>query len=283
MLDIIFRVLSYCSIRCLFRLSKYLAFIASHIQNQPSTLTRQNIKLCFPKLNNSQQLQLVNNSLHHSSCTFIELAALWQQPVDKILNTIKTKQIDDIFFDRGKSKIIIAPHFGSWELLNLWLANEGPLFSLYKPARSASADQYMLKNRTRNNAVLVPANTTGLRQLLVGLKNNASCMILPDQRPAENTAQVKATFYNQPAATSLLIKRLASKVDCNIFIASVTRNLTSAEYHLIIRSLSRSEFLTDDLNSADYLNKSIEDLISQNICQYQWAYRRFPRQVYENL
>lgn len=225
----------------------------------------------------------MNDSLHHTSCAFFELAALWYQPVDKILSLIKTKQIDDSFFNQCKSKIIIAPHHGSWELLNLWLANEGPLYSLYKPAEAAKLDQYVLKKRTRNNAILVPANTTGLRQLLHGLKNKACCMILPDQRPAKNTAQINAIFYNHPAPTSLLIKRLVSKVDCNIFIASVTRNLDSAEYHLTVKSLKRSEFLTDDFNSATYLNKNIQGLISQSIPQYQWAYRRFSREIYKNL
>lgn len=259
----------------MFRLAKYLAFIVSLTHNQVSFQTRKNIKRCFPELTDSQQKKLVDTSLHHTSCAFFELATIWNQPLDKVLSLITSKRVDDSFFDKDKAKIIIAPHHGSWELLNLWLANEGPLYSLYKPAKSKSIDQYVFSKRSRNNAILVPGNTSGLRKLLQGLKSNASCMILPDQRPAKGTAQINAAFYNHMAPTSLLIKRLASKVDCNIFIASVMRDLNSAKYHLVINSLTRSEFLTEDLNSATYLNKSIEEFISQDESQYQWAYRRF--------
>ncbi len=265
----------------MFRIANVFSYIIYHTKNQLSTLTHKNIKLCFPDLPLEQQIKQEKESLLHTSCTFFELAALWNHPVDKILACIKTRQVDKIFFDQHKAKIIIAPHHGSWEMLNLWLANEGPLYSLYKPAKSIGLDQYVLRKRTRNNAILVPANTTGLRRLLQGLKTGANCMILPDQRPAHHTAQIKASFYNSPAPTSLLIKRLSSKIDCNIFIASITRDLSSANYHLNITSLDRTEFLKDDLHSADYLNKSIEELVSHDVSQYQWAYRRFPSKTYK--
>ncbi len=258
-----------------------LAFFVYKTKNQVSTQTRANIQLCLPQLSANHQEDLIFESIHQTSCAFFELAVLWYQPIEKVLNLIKTKNIDNSFYDNDKSKIIIAPHQGSWELLNLWLANEGTTYSLYKPAKSSSMDHYILSKRTRNNAVLIPANTTGLRKLLIGLKNKASCMILPDQRPAKNTAQINAMFFNKPAQTSLLIKRIAQKIDSNIYIATVTRNLTTSDFELTVKALSRSEFLTEDLDSANYLNKSIENLIQNNYAQYQWAYRRFSKNLYK--
>ena len=107
-------------------------------------------------------------------------------------------------------------------------------------------------------------------------------MILPDQRPATKTAQIDAPFYNFPAPTSLLIKRLSSKLDCDIYIASATRNLDTADYQLSIKILKRSEFVKDDLQSATYLNESIQKIIKEHTSQYQWAYRRFNKEVYKN-
>ena len=268
-------MLSNCSILCLFKLAKYLAWIVANTKNQISGQTRINIQSCFPLLTDSQKKSFLKDSLHHTSCAFFELAAIWNHPINDVLNLITTHKINDSFFTPDKAKIIIAPHHGSWELLNLWLANEGPLYSLYKPARSKKVDQYVFKKRSRNKAILVPSNTSGLRKLLQGLKNNASCMILPDQRPAIGTAQINSSFFNNQVPTSLLIKRLASKVDCNIFIASITRNLKTGEYQLIVDSLKTTEFLSCDLKSATYLNKSIETFIVNTERQYQWAYRRF--------
>jgi len=282
-LDIFYRVLSNCSTRCLFRIAKIFAYIAYYTKNQLSTLSRQNIKLCFPELTASQRQQIVFGSLHHTSCAFFELAALWNHPLEDVLNSVKTEDVDQKFYSSEKSKIIIAPHHGSWEMLNLWLADKKATFSLYKPAKSAGVDDYVLQKRSRNKAILVPANTSGLRRLLQGLKNTKSiCMILPDQRPAKQTANINAPFYNINAPTSLLIKRLASKLQCDIFIASVTRNLNSADYHLTIKPLQVDKFNQDDFESASYLNNSIQNLIQSDISQYQWAYRRFDKSVYEN-
>ncbi len=281
-LDIFYRVLSNCSTRCLFRIANFFAYIAYYTRNQLSTLARQNIKLCFPELTESQQQKIVFGSLHHTSCAFFEIAALWNHPLEDVLISVKTEDVDKIFYSSEKSKIIIAPHHGSWEMLNLWLADKETSYSLYKPAKSVGVDEYVLNKRSRNTAILVPANTSGLRRLLHGLKKTKSiCMILPDQRPAKNTAQVNAPFYNINAPTSLLIKRLARKLECDIFIASVTRNLNSADYHLTIKVLQADEFNKDDFESATYLNNSIQNLIKSDISQYQWTYRRFDKSVYK--
>ena len=93
----------------------------------------------------------------------------------------------------------------------------------------------------------------------------------------------EAPFFNQLAPTSLLIKNLARKVDCDIYIAATTRHLATGHYHLDIQRLDREKFLQDDRASATYLNSSIEEFILPAVEQYQWPYRRFERNVYNAL
>lgn len=279
-LDILYRVLSYCSIRCLFRLAGILSFFIAHSKNQLSAQARQNIQLCFPNLERAQQKKLFKETLHHTSCAFFELAFLWYRPIDQVLNLIKSEKIDKSFIHNKRAKIIIAPHHGSWESLNFWLANKVPIFALYKPSKSGRLDQFIIDSRSRTGVQLVPINTAGLRSLLKALKNHASCIILPDQRPGKNTAQIEAPFFGHPAATSLLIKKLASKVDCDIYIAAITRNLKSAQYAATVKSLETKQFIGSDLSSARYLNQSIEQFIQNDLSQYQWPYRRFDRKTY---
>lgn len=224
----------------------------------------------------------MQKSIHHTCCAFFELAALWYRPVPEVLDLIVQKDIDESFLNSKQAKIVIAPHHGSWELLNLWLADRGPLYSLYKPTSNVTLDQFIISKRTRNSAELVPVNTAGLRRLLKGLKQGDKCMILPDQRPGKNTSMVEAPFYGHLAPTSLLIKNLARKVDCNVYIAAITRNLDSGQYHLTVRQLERESFIQDDLASATYLNTSIENFIQCSLEQYQWPYRRFDRHTYND-
>lgn len=269
-----------CSLRCLFRLARLAAYIISKTSNQLSSQTQQNIELCFAEFTPVQRHKLIKDALVHTCCAFFELAALWHKPIDRVLAMITRSDIDPQFFTSNKARIIIAPHHGSWELLNLWLAQQGSLYALYKPAKKQTLDRYIYARRTRNGATLVPANIAGLRSLLQGLKSHATCMILPDQKPAANMAQTPSLFYGHAADTGLLVKKLASKLDCEVYLAAVTRNLDQADYHLKIQALDREPVIADDQTSALYLNQSIESLISQQVCQYQWAYRRFAESVY---
>ncbi len=225
----------------------------------------------------------MEKALWHTNCNFFELAALWHHPVDQLMRLVKSESVDEKFFQSDKAKIVIAPHHGSWEMLNLWLAENETLFSLYKPARSSAIDQYVLQKRSRNGAILAPSTTAGLRHLLRGLKQNHTVMILPDQRPADHTAQIEAQFFNYPAMTSLLIKKLLCKVEADVFIASMQRDFVDPGYHLHLQALDYNPLIQSDLESANYMNAAIENLVRQDISQYQWSYRRFPIQYYHAL
>ena len=260
-----------------------MAFIVTHTNNQVSRQTRENIKLCFPEFDDQQQKDLINDSIFHTCCAFIEPAYIWNHDVNKVLDSVKILSLDDAFNRSNKARIIVVPHHGSWELMNYWLAQQGDLYALYKPARNPSIDNFIYENRTRNGARLVAISTAGIRQLLKGLKENASCMILPDQRPGRNTASVDSEFFSNPVSTSLLVKKLASKVDCDIFIGAITREVKTATYQLILHSIDASKILESDTASANYLNQVIQDFIHSEISQYQWSYRRFSEAAYKKL
>lgn len=280
LIESVFKLLSHCSLTCLFTLAKGLSFVIAYTPNQISRQTKDNIALCFNKKIQQQQTELYRASINHTVCSLIEMASLWHQPMDKVLALIKNECLSDEYINDRQAKIIIAPHFGSWELLNLWLAQKGELFSLYKPARTKTLDEYILRKRKRNGAILVGTNTAGLRSLLKGLKQGASVMILPDQKPSKGSAQINAPFYGYSAPTSLLINSLIKKVKCSVYIAAAVRNIDDANFSIQLNKLDETKFSAQAQQSADYLNQSIEQFIAIDEAQYQWSYRRFSKKTY---
>jgi KDO2-lipid IV(A) lauroyltransferase len=211
-LHYVYRLLSLCSLRCLFRLARLVGFVVQRTRNQISAQTRENIDLCFPSLSESQRHQLAGESIVHTCCAFLELAAAWYHPIATSLAKVEIAHLDEGFHDSGRSKIVVVPHQGSWEMMSYWLGQQGPTYALYKPARRKPMDNFIFRQRSRNGVRMVPTSTSGLRHLLAGLKKNATCMVLPDQRPAEKTGWVDSSFFKQQAKTSLLIKNLAQRV-----------------------------------------------------------------------
>ncbi len=243
-------------------------------------MAEANLKLCFPAMAEVERARLIKQSIHHTVCALFELAWAWYRPMKKIMQRVRHEDIDPDFLNNRSGRIIIAPHHGSWELLNLWLADQGPLISLYKPAEDDTVDRFICRSRSRNGAQLVPANTAGLRRLLRGLKSGTSCMILPDQRPGEKTAAVDAPFFGVTTPTSLLVSNICRKINCEVYIAAALRHLDSGDYGLKIKRLDHSRLVVDDLQSASYLNARIESFIRSALEQYQWTYRRFDWPTY---
>lgn len=254
--------------------------MVAYSKNQISKKTKQNIALCFADKSQKEQKQLYKLSVNHTVSSLLEMSALWHKPINQVLDLIKKENVCDEYKNDSGAKIIIVPHFGSWELMILWLAEQGLFYTLYKPARTTQLDNYILSKRTRNGAILVPTNLVGLRSLLKGLKKGATVMILPDQKPSKDSAKIMSKFYGYDASTSLLIKSLVKKVPCSVYIGSAIRNLNNPSYEVKLNLLDSDALNADDQLSADYLNQSIEQFIEADEAQYQWSYRRFSKKTY---
>jgi KDO2-lipid IV(A) lauroyltransferase len=282
-IQILLEFLSHFPIKFHYILGGFLGFFVARTPNQISAQTDKNIRLCFDQLDRSKQLSLAKNSIRHTCYSALELAAVWCWPVEKILAKIQQQAVCDQFRKSQKGRLVIAPHLGSWELLNIWLAENGRLISLYKPQRNARVDNFILKSRCRNGAQLVPTDASGLRKLIKGLKRGATVMILPDQKPRRGGARIDSSFFGHAVATTPLIQNFCEKIDCDVFIAAMYRAETSSTFSLSIESLEHYKLAAPAPESAQYLNDQIESMARTHLDQYQWGYERFTRAEYDTL
>jgi len=276
-LPFVLKSLSALSLPSLYRIADFCSLLVRLIPNKTSTVIRRNIHLCFAERGTEQ---LYRSTIRQICYSALELAAVWCWPAEKILARITRKDICESFGQSNKARIVIAPHLGSWELLNLWLAGQGDLVSLYKPRANTGVDQFVLNARSRNGAHLVPINASGLRQLSRSLKQGKTAMILPDQRPKKNKVRVMANFFGRGAPTTPMIHNLCSRIDCDIFLACIFRDRANASFELTLLELDHDKIAADQQSGLDYLNSEIEALIKQAPEQYQWSYRRFKPSEY---
>jgi KDO2-lipid IV(A) lauroyltransferase len=282
-IQILLELLSHFPIKAHYVVGSILGFFVTHIPNQISRQTDSNIRLCFDGLSRSKQLSLAKNSIRQTCYSLTEAAAVSCWPAQKILATIQLEAVCEEFNQSNKGRLVIAPHLGSWELLNIWLAENGPLISLYKPQRNQKVDRFIFESRSRNGAQLVPADASGLRKIIKGLKRGETVMILPDQKPRRSSAQIDSYFFGHAASTTPLIQNICAKLDCDVFIGVMYRLETTSRFSLSIESLDHHKLAAPDLESAQYLNDQIESRVRRHPDQYQWGYARFTRAEYETL
>ena len=276
----VLKTLSVLSLPGLYRVADFCSLLIRTIPNRTSKLIRQNIQLCF----SDQDKKLLRQSTIRQTCySALELAAVWCWPTEKILARITREDICDSFNQSKKGRIVIAPHLGSWELLNLWLAERCDLLSLYKPQSNSRVDNFVLAARSRNGAQLLPVDQSGLRHLSKGLKSGKTAMILPDQRPRKRKVRVMSNFFGHPAPTTPMIHNLCRRIDCDIFLAAILRDRSNAEFELTLLELDRDKIAADQQSGLDYLNGEIEALIRRAPEQYQWGYSRFKPSTYRAI
>ncbi len=265
-----------------YRIADIASLFISTIPNRSSKLIDKNIRICFSEWEKKAKRDLRSKTIKHTCYSVLELAAVWCWPAEKILARITNVNVCDNFTQTKKGRIVIVPHLGNWELLILWLAKQNNFMCLYKPQPNSSVDQFILNARGRNGATMLPIDSSGLRQLSRGLKQGKTAMILPDQRPKKDKARIMSRFFGQKAPTTPLIHNLCSRIDCDVFLATIFRDHSANAFSLNIESLDKNRLVSEQQQSLDYMNGQIENLIRRRPEQYQWGYSRFQRSTYNS-
>ncbi|MBT8435684.1 MAG: hypothetical protein KJN95_13505 [Gammaproteobacteria bacterium] len=276
-------ILSHCSLRFQYRVADWMAFILRNTSNQVSRQVKANIALCFADLDKDGQQNLYRESIRQTCYAMTELAAVWCWPVDKILAQVTSLEVCEEFESSTRGRIILAPHLGSWETLAVWLGKSCNAMMMYRRRKNKAVDRFVKAARARSGGTPVPTKKHGLRKLLIGLKEGGSLMILPDQKPARSKVKVEAEFFGVSAPTTTLVQNLSSKVDCDVFLASMRRSSPAGEFSLSIQPLEHERLATDETSSAQYMNDQIEKLVRLSLEQYQWGYRRFSNSAYASV
>ncbi|SEB07387.1 KDO2-lipid IV(A) lauroyltransferase [Marinobacterium iners DSM 11526] len=242
--------------------------------------TRRNISRCFPELDSDAQDQLVHESLRQTGCSLCEMGMAWLWPAKRTLKKIRqihNKEIVSEAVAQGKGVILIAPHLGNWEVLNLWLSAHYPFTAMYKPPRLKLMDDLIKRMRARLGTRMAPADTRGVRMVMKALRRGEMVGILPDQEP-EASGGIHVPFFGNQALTMKLLPQLAAQTGA-VVICGYAERLPQAEgFDLHFRRAEHEINSKDLIQAATAMNRSVEACVRALPAQYQWEYRRFSHQ-----
>jgi KDO2-lipid IV(A) lauroyltransferase len=239
--------------------------------------TRQNLDLCFPHEPPSVRARLARRSLAETGALATELGLAWCRPPAAALSTVREVRGAELLEDAARARrgvLLLAPHQGNWEVLNLWLAARGPFLALYEPARDAALDAWIRTRRERSGARLVPTDAGGIRELLRALRGGATVGILPDQVPPRSGG-VHVPFFDQPALTMTLVPRLLRATGAAAVVGVAER--IPGGFRIVVEPAPPGLDDADPRRAARTLNEAVETVVRRSPAQYQWDYKRFKR------
>ena len=257
-------------------LGKIIGGCSWYANSKARRITEINLQYCLPQLSRRSRRALARQSLLNTVIGGLEMAAMWSKP--KTWTMKKIVAIEGLPLlkkglgeDRGL--ILLVPHIGNWEVLNVQLPHYCDILSLYKPHPLVELDEFILRARTRIGGELASTNSKSVKLLLAHLKKGKTTCILPDQVPINSKSAVSAPFFGHKAKTMTLIYRLIQKTQCNVLFVYSKR--VPGGFVTVFKQPDQTIYSDDKVVSATALNHGVEQCVLDIPEQYQWEYKRF--------
>lgn len=272
------KILSLFPLPLVRAIGRWFGLFALRFDRRTRKVIDRNLELCLPHLDVEQRARIRNGRLRHIGQTFMEMSHIWTKEPENLLSLChfgqgETQLRKALSEDGGV--IVLAPHFGNWEMLNVYINSIRPLTVMYRPSKNPSLDAFILAARERCGSELAPTNRRGVSQIVKSLNDNGVAGMLPDQVPQKGSGEY-APFFGHQAYTMTLASQLARKTNARVFVAGSVQTAKGFE---IVALDVEEDFYSDDMSvSLKGLNASVERLALMVPEQYQWEYKRFKSQ-----
>jgi KDO2-lipid IV(A) lauroyltransferase len=241
--------------------------------------TQRNLERCFPDMDTDARDALAVESFKHYLCAVLEAGHNWYSSLEQLQARCEEFVNEDLVrrsLASGRGLVVLAPHFGAWEYLGIYLQKYPDIAILYKPPSHPGLEKALLAKRRRGGGHLIPATAAGLRKLYAHIREGKGAGVLPDQQPSTGQGRF-APFYGNPALTGVLVPRLVQRTGC-IVLAAVCERLPGGRYRVHALPVDDDIYSDDLVASLTAMNRAIEKCIAIDPAQYLWSYRRFKTQ-----
>lgn len=235
-----------------------------------------NLALCFPDVPDAERAALTEATLAEAGRSMLEAFRIWTRP-HRALQWIKQVHgAEHLTHARaqGRGVLLLAPHLGAWELLNLYLATGGPGGVLYRPPSSAALEAAIVHARSALGMAQIRADRSAPRALIRRFAAGDLIGILPDQQPRIGDG-VFAPFFGVQTLTMTLAPRLAQRVPT--LFGWAERLPHSAGFRLHFTPAPPGLTDPDPVVATTAMNAAIESQVRRAPAQYVWTYKRFSK------
>jgi len=257
----------------LHRLGSAIGWISYWLSAKYAMRLRENLSYALPDILAEDFRKVLHANIAETGKGLTETVWVWCRSLPEIMKSVRTcsgwEQVE-VARAKGKGIIFLTPHLGSFEVSGLYIAEQMPITSLYRPPKLAWLERVMRSGRERSQMRLARTDIGGVRMLYKALKRGESIGLLPDQVPSRGEGEW-ADFFGQPAYTMTLVGRLAESSGAAIFMMVAERLPRGGGYALRFSPL---EFAPDRLVTRQ-LNAALETMVRTCPSQYLWSYNRY--------
>ena len=277
---LLLRITSYLKPQTGMAIARLFSAFAFLLNTRLRKTTERNLKLCFKGLSQRELNEQVKESLTNSFYLFFEYAYMSNWDHQRLLSLFA--QVDGLDLLEGalkkrKGVLLLLPHFGNFEILEVYMASYYSFVALYNPPKVKSLERAVSNMRERHGGFMYPIGSAGLRAIIKELRNGKISVLLPDQVPNVNSGAIQSEFFGNNIRYMSLIHKLLKKTSSEILFASVTRRLdhNSLKYEICFEKPDDLVYSEKESEHIHAVTDAVERIVLRSPMQYQWEYKIF--------
>ena len=271
-------IISILPFRIFYWLSDCIYVLVYYIVGYRKKTVRENLALALPHLSDKERLEIEKKSYHHLCDMFLEMVKTMTISSEEMNKRFKITNLEVIkeYEKKGKSIMLIASHYASWE----WLITLNQKISflgvaVYKKLANKHFDKLVRDIRSKYNTELVPTSKT-IPLIANNQKNNIQCVygLASDQSPKADRIFHWESFMGVEVPVHTGPEMLAKKYDMTVVFAKV-KKVKRGYYELTIIPLSDNPKSIPDFGITHIYIKEVEKQILEAPEYYFWTHKRW--------
>tara|TARA_Y100000768_G_scaffold26611_1_gene17927 strand:+ start:6297 stop:7172 length:876 start_codon:yes stop_codon:yes gene_type:complete len=271
------KVLDLIPYSILLKIGKLLANIFYLIPNKHKKISLINLKQVFPDLKEKELKRLLKKSLFHSLMNILESGLVWGKKIYmKKIDFIEVKNLEVLEYSLNSNRgiLLFTPHLGNIEILINFLGSKFNCTIPFTPPKNKLLENIVTSSRNSAGVNMVNADSKGIREILLKLRNKEVVAIASDQVPKMGHGIYSKFFDNEIYSMSLLPK-LKKNTDCLIHLMYCERKKNGEGFTIYFDN--PIDLSTEIQQGVDIMNNQFEKCIMKAPEQYSWEYKKFKR------
>ena len=271
-------IISILPFRIFYWFSDCIYLVVYYIIGYRKKTVKENLALALPHLSDKERLEIEKKSYHHLCDMFLEMVKTMTISSEEMNKRFKITNLEVIkeYEKKGKSIMLIASHYASWE----WLITLNQKISflgvaVYKKLANKHFDKLVRDIRSKYNTELVPTSKT-IPLIANNQKNNIQCVygLASDQSPKADRIFHWESFMGVEVPVHTGPEMLAKKYDMTVVFAKV-KKVKRGYYELTIIPLSDNPKSIPDFGITHIYIKEVEKQILEAPEYYFWTHKRW--------
>ncbi len=252
---------------------------AFHLLTGRRNIALDNLRHAFPEKSETELQTITRGAFRNYGIVFAEL--LWFPNLNRsILERLLIPKNISLMHEvhaGGNGAVMLAGHFGNWELIALGMAYLSglPLTIIVQTQNNTLVDKMINRHRSQFGNIVVPKGMS-IREILTTMKNGGIVAIAPDQSgPNEG---VFVNFFGRMTATHQGPAVFALRCNAPILMGFIIRK-DDCSYDVILEIVPSDDLKGDTEENVAELTRRhtalLESYIRKYPDQWLWMHRRW--------